>query len=117
MREIETQMIGRHQRSGLLHVLTQHLAQPSMKKVCGGVIAHRCFTTLLVNLGHHRIANSDYCPCNYFVGPDTLNREIAVLHIRTELVRYRIQEPALVPDLATGLCVERRSIEEQFCIL
>ena len=40
VRKIKTQMIGRNQRSRLLHMLAQHFAQPGLQQVCGGVIAH-----------------------------------------------------------------------------
>ena len=40
MREIKAQMIGRHQRPRLLHMLAQNFAQPGLQQVRGGVIAH-----------------------------------------------------------------------------
>ena len=38
MREVEAQAIRRHQRSRLMHVLTQHLAKRGVQQMCCGVI-------------------------------------------------------------------------------
>ena len=40
VREVKAQMIGRHQRSRLLHMLAQNFAQPGLQQVRGGVVAH-----------------------------------------------------------------------------
>ena len=52
MRKVKAQMIRRHQRPRLLHMLTQHLAQSGVKQMRRRMIAHGGLTNVGVD---HRI--------------------------------------------------------------
>ncbi len=62
MREIEAQMIGRHQRAGLLDVLAQHFAQARVQQVGGGVVAHGSFADLRYQRPHRLCRQHAGCP-------------------------------------------------------
>src|SRR5207245_531833 len=67
MREVKAEMIRRHQRSRLLHMLAQHLAQARMKKMRSRMIAHGGLTDVGVNYGVHFIAHAK-CPPTRVLG-------------------------------------------------
>src|SRR5205807_7801378 len=80
MRKIKAQMIRRHQKPRLLHMLAQHLAQPGMEQVRCSVIALGGLPRLFVDdridvVSRNEDALSEATMCTY-----SLYRKIAAPH-------------------------------------
>ena len=57
MGEVKAQIVGRHQRTFLLHMLAQHVTQGSMHQVCSGMVAHHRTATIHIHIGRHLAAH------------------------------------------------------------
>ena len=57
-REVEAQVVGRHERAGLACPLPDHVAQRPMEQVRAGVVAHRVRAPLRVHHGLHGLADA-----------------------------------------------------------
>ena len=107
--EVEAQAIGRHQRTSLVRIGAQHLAQRPVQQVGGGVIAP---------IACRRSASTVACAC--FADLDEPFRHDSAMH---EEGRGRFEGVvdaddtgfganfALVADLTTRFAVERRAVE------
>ena len=125
MGEIKPQMPRRDQRSGLLHVLAQHLTQPGMQQMRRRVIAHG----RLANLGIHDrvdpVPNFEGGPPYVlFVGwrfllgphqnlmrPHALNWVVTTLHFRDDGIVIVGIKPSTIANLPARLCIKRRVIK------
>ena len=124
VRKVKAQMIGRDQRSRLLHVLAQHFAQPSLQQMRGGVVAHGGLADFGVDHGVHFISDPQGAPPNAVFGgwgfhdhlmrAHSLDRVVASFHLGDDGVVIVAVEPSPVADLAAGFGVERRVIEDDF---
>ena len=56
-REVEAQVVRRHERAGLAGPLPDHVPQRSMEQVRAGVVAHRVGPPVGVHLGRDRLAD------------------------------------------------------------
>ena len=62
MRKIKPQMIRRHQRPRLLHMLPQHFTQPSMQQMRSRMIPHSSMTNFGVDDSVDTITNPEGAP-------------------------------------------------------
>ena len=108
--EVEAQAVGRDERTRLLHVLAEHLAQRPVQQVRAGVVPADRVAPLDVD-GRDRVLPGS-------IAPSTIARDVAakagqrvggVEHLGEAGVGA---DRAGVADLATGLRVERRAVEE-----
>ena len=108
---------GCDQRSRLLHVLAQNLAQPGLQQVCCRVVAHGGLADFGVDYGIDFVAYSDWLLGDDLMRADPLNRSVAAFHFGDDGVVVVGVEPSAVADLAAGFGVERRVIEDDFAFV
>ena len=115
MGEVKTQVIGFHQRAGLMAVVPQHGLQRILKQVRGGVGAANCLTAPDVNGG-----------VNLVVGPDLAGDQVAVVEILAALVLEDVpdledgaarSDGAAVGHLAAHFGIEGRLVQDQNAVL
>ncbi len=114
VRKIKAQVIRRHQRSSLLHMLPQNFAQPGMQQMRRRVITHGRLANVSV---HHRIdlvAYMNRLLRRHLMRPHSLNRRIASGDIGDDGVVVVRVKPSLIANLPAGFGVERRVIEHHF---
>ena len=111
MREVEAQVYGIDQRSGLLHVLAENLAQSRMKKMGRGVVAHGGFANVVVHDGVDFVSDADGLLGEDLMGAHALNRGIASGNVGDDGVVIVGVEPSAIADLSARLRVERSVIE------
>ncbi len=111
MRKIETQTVRFHQRSRLLHVRPQHLAQRRVQQMRRRVIAPRRVAEIRVDDGIDTIANFHGLPQDCAMGEDALHRLRAAAHIGDHGVVIVAHQPAGIADLAAGVGVEAGPVE------
>ena len=58
-REVEAQVVGRHERAGLARALADHVAQRAVQQVGARVVAHRVGAPLGVHLRRHGLADPE----------------------------------------------------------
>jgi hypothetical protein len=112
--EVEAQALAVDQRALLLHVVAEHLAQGGVQQVGGGVVQRGGFLQADVDVGGDFRAHSQVAQ-----GGDTVVQESpggfrGVVHVEA---RAAGQQVAAVTDLATGLAVEGRLIENHHALL
>ncbi len=120
VREVKAQMIGRDQRSRLLHVLAQHFAQSGLQQMRGGVIAHGGLANFGVDHGVDLVARHESARPSRFaeVGfhdlmrPHSLDWVVASLHFGNDGVVIVAVKPSAIADLAAGFGIERRVVED-----
>src|ERR1700690_2403672 len=115
-------MIGRYQRSRLLHMFAENFTQPSLQQVRSGVIPHGGLADFSVDYGVHFVSNPEGAPPNaVFVGwgfhdhlvrTHSLDRIVATLHLGDDGVVIVAVKPSAIADLAAGLRVERSVVED-----
>jgi len=114
MREVETQAVGRDQRTLLRDVRSQHLAQRRVQQVRGGVIRASCGAAHSVHSRSNRFADLQRAGC-----------ELADMNVcLAEFLRVGDREAssgrrefAGVTHLAATLGVERRDVEDDLALL
>src|SRR6202044_2788489 len=114
MRKIKAQMIRRHQRSRLLHMLSPHLTQSSMKQMGGCMISHGGLTNVSIHHRIHFVTHADRLLSNNLMRPPALNRRIASRYFSDDGVVVVRIKPSLITDLSTGVGIERCVIEDDF---
>ncbi len=80
VREVKAQMVGRDQRSCLLHVLAQNFAQSGLQQMRGRVIAHGGLADFGVDDGIDFVADADWLFGDDLVRAHALNRRVAAFH-------------------------------------
>src|SRR5712691_8124551 len=133
-------MIRRHQRSRLLHVLAQHLAQARMKQMRRRVIAHSGLPDFSIDDGVDLVAHAKCPPTPVFGISSTeggppyavfvgwgfydhlmrahpLNRVVSSLHLSDDGVVIVAVKPPAIADLSAGLSIERCVIEDDLAFL
>ncbi len=117
VREIKAQMPGINQRTGLLYVLAQDLAQPGMKQMRGCVVAHCGLADVGVDSYSDAIMRDDSALCHYSMGAYTLHGLVAPMHFGKNKIFILAQELSHVPDLPAGICIEWSTIENDLPFL
>src|SRR5437667_2263045 len=117
MRKIKAQMVRRHQRPRLLHMLAQHLAQPGMEQVRGRVIAHGGLPDRRVHHRVHFVAHANRMFGDYLMRAHALHRVVASLHLSHHGVQLIAVKHAAVPNLPARFGIKRRVIKNDFAFL
>ena len=115
--EVETQVRGIDQRSGLLHVRAENFAQRGMKKMRAGVIAHGGAADFVVDDGIELVADVNGLLGNDAMGAHALHGIGHAFDIGDECVVVFGVEPADVADLSAGIGVERGVVEHDLAAL
>src|SRR5579859_508118 len=100
-------MPGIDQRSRLLHMLAQHLAQTGMKQMRSGVVAHGGGADICIHDGIHLHAHMNGLPSLHFVRTHTLDWCITTGYVGYDGVVLVVVKNARVADLSAGVSVER----------
>ena len=108
MRKIEARALIVHQRTLLLHVRAEHVAQRLVHQVRRGVIKHRRPAQADVDLRHHALAGAQFARLH---APDMHERLACLARILDTEPRGTGAQYTTVAGLAAGLRVERRTIE------
>ena len=109
--EVEAQAVGADERTGLLHVRAEHLAQRPVQHVGGGVIAADAIAAHTVDLGLDLVALGDHADAHPPAVHGDLAREPVLRVDDVDDRAGRGRDRAGVADLATRLRVERRAVE------
>ena len=117
VRKIKAEVVGSDQRSCLLHVLAQNLAQPRLQQVRGGVVAHGGLADGVVDDGIDFVAYADWLLGDDLVCANALNRGVTAFHFGDDGVVIVGVEPSAVANLAAGFGVEGRVIEDDFAFV
>src|SRR5260370_1006716 len=88
-----------------------------MQQVCGGVVAHRRLTDVGVDDGIDSLSDADRLLCDNLMRPHTLDRRVASGNFGDDGVVIIGVEPSAIADLAAGLGVERRVVEDDLSLI
>ncbi|MNK89838.1 hypothetical protein D3C87_1098620 [compost metagenome] len=114
MAEVEAQALTVDQRAFLLNVIAQHLAQCSVQQVSRGVVQRRGVTHLGVNVGLDRRTDDQATRIQDTVVQECTAGLGGVTHVETRAARLQV---TAIADLATGLGVERRLVENDHALI
>src|SRR5882724_2843380 len=116
-------MIGRHQRSRLLHMMRNHFAKSGLKQMSRGVVAHSGLPDLRVDDGIDFLPDPKGAPpFRVFCGgwgfhhdlmrTNSLDRVIAGFHVGDDGVVIVAVEPSAIADLSSGFGIEWSVVED-----
>ena len=112
-REVEAQVVGRHERAGLAGPLADDVAQRAVEQVRAGVVAHRVGAPLGIDHGldaSRRPRSRPWSVPRWTMRPPT---GLCVSStVNSSLPPPGLADDALVADLAAALGVERRPVED-----
>ena len=111
-REVEAQVVGRHERPGLAGRLADDVAQRPVEQVRAGVVAHRVGAPLGVDDGLDGLADAQPAVERAAMDDQPADRLLRVLDREQLAAAARLADRALVADLAAALGVERRPVED-----
>src|ERR1700682_2179333 len=114
MREIEAQPVGRHQRSLLLYVAAQYLAQRRVQQMRGAVIERSRLAPGAVHLRLERVADTNAALLEM---TRVRVRGAALVRVFHHETHTGTGELARIPHLTARLGVERRAVEHDFTLL
>ena len=114
MREIEAQPVGRHQRSLLLHVGAEHLAQRRVQQMGGAVIEHSRLAACAVHLRRERVADANAALRE---ASEVRVRGAALLRILHDEAHPGSGELPRISHLTARLGIEGRAIEHHLALL
>src|SRR5215217_5493115 len=110
MREVETQIARRHNRTSLLHMGAKNLTQSSVHQVCRSVVPACSVAFFHIDFSRNYIPNLQSSLLDFDLMHDqTLGRRIRVVN-NSQLARWT-NKHSDVANLSTALRVERRTIE------
>lgn len=112
--EVETQALAVHQRALLLYVVAQYLAQRGMQQVGRGVVERGGLAYRGVDLGLDRAADAQVAPGDHAMVQVRAASLGGIAHVEAHASRLEV---ATVADLAAGLGVERRLVEDHDALL
>lgn len=112
--EVETQALAVHQRALLLYVVAQYLAQRGMQQVGRGVVERGGLAYRGVDLGLDRAADAQVAPGDHAMVQVRAASLGGIAHLEAHASRLEV---ATVADLAAGLGVERRLVEDHDALL
>src|SRR6184192_1450108 len=104
-------MLRIDQRPRLLHMLSQRLAQRSMKKVRGGMVAHGALAHSSVHDWSKHFANFNLLVRSHLMEPYTLYRHYTAEDVSYNGCAIGIIEPTDITYLSSRIGVEGRVIE------
>src|SRR5262249_45721855 len=108
--EVEAEPVGRHERSGLLHMGAEDLTQCRMEQVCRRVIASCGVASRRVDFGNDRRSDRDLAALHaYTMRANSTGDVLDVADARAEA--EVVAERSHVRDLTAALQVERRALE------
>src|ERR1700721_455431 len=96
-RKNKAQMVGRNQRSRLLHVLVQNFAQAGLQQMRGGVVAHGGLADFDADDGVDFIADVDGLLGDRLMRAHALNRRVASFYFGDNRVVFVSLEPPAAP--------------------
>src|ERR1700756_4365893 len=99
-------MPRRDQRSRLLYVLAQHLAQSGMQQMGCGVITHRGFADFGVHDGIQLISDANRSLGKYLMRTYALNGVVAASYLSDDSIVIVCVKPAAVAHLSASFGVE-----------
>ena len=111
-REVEAQVVGRHQRAGLAGPLPDDVAQRAMEQMRARVVAHRVGASVGIDDRLHRLPDPQPAVERPAVDDQPTERLLRVGHREQLAATARLAQDALVADLAAALGVERRLVED-----
>src|SRR6266404_8053639 len=88
-----------------------------MKEMRGGVIAHRGFPDVGVDYGVDFLPEANRLLGDYLMCAYALDRRVAAGHLGDDRVVVVRVQPSAVADLASGLGVKRRVIEDDLALV
>src|SRR5882757_6171513 len=104
-------MPGMYQRTRLLHMLTQHLAQSSLEQMRSSVVAHGGVADFRIDDGVDLVADANRLLGHNFVCPHALHGGIAAHYLGNDRVVIAAVKDSAIADLAAGLGIERSVVE------
>ena len=113
--EVEPQPVGRDERAGLLGVPAEHFAQRVVHQVRGGVVAADRGAARDVGARGQRVADADSAGERLCRRGGPCLRRAASRRPRT--ARRTFEQEPRVADLAAGLAVEARAVEDEHRLL
>ena len=114
VRKVKAQTRGIDQRSGLLHVRAQHLAQRRMQQMRAGMVAPRRRAVIGIDNRVDLVADSQRLAQNRLVREDSLHRLGASAHIGDHGVVIVGVKPADIAHLPAGIGIKAGVIEHHF---
>src|SRR3954447_19461400 len=108
-------MARSNQRSRLLHVLTQRLAQRRMKKVCAGVVTLGGFAHISVHDGLNLLSKMNCLASLHLMRAHALHGHHTSVDVGDN-VSGAVAEDADIADLPAGVSVKRRVIEDDLAL-
>src|SRR5450830_172490 len=112
--EVETQALAVNQRTLLLDVLAQHLAQCSVQQVGGRVVQRSGVAHVGVHLGFHRRTDGQAARRQHAVVQERTAGLGGIAYIKTT---GRSLEETAVANLPTGFGVERRLVQDHHAVI
>ncbi|MNJ33077.1 hypothetical protein D3C77_277560 [compost metagenome] len=114
MTEVEAQALAIDQRALLLYVIAQHLAQRRVQQVGGGVVQRGGVLNIGIDPGLHLSTDGQGAAGHHTVVQEGAAGLGGVAHIEAHVARLQV---AGVTNLAAGLGVERRTVEDDHTLL
>ena len=111
-REIEPEVVRRHERAGLPSPFADDVPQRPMEEVRAGVVAHRVRPAIAVDDRVDPLADAQSAVERAAMDDQPADRLLGVLDGEQRRTATRLPELAAVADLAAALGVERRSVED-----
>ena len=111
-REVEAQVVRRHERAGLAGPLPDHVAQRAMEQVRARVVAHRVGPPVGIHDRLDGLADPQPPVERAAMDDQAAERLLRVGHREQLAAAARLAQDALVADLAAALGVERRPVED-----
>ena len=113
VREVEARLVRVDERALLLHVGAQHLAQRLVHEVRRRVVAHRARARVVIDLGGHGVADRELARLHLADVAEDIGLDLLrVLDGEERQAGAALGKLAAVADLAAGLGVERRAVED-----
>ncbi len=118
MAEVEARLVLVDERSLLLHVVTQHLAQRLVHEVGGRVVAHRARALVLVDLGGERVADVHLAGLDHAVVAEDVGLDLLrILDLEEGEAGAALRELAAIAHLSARLGVEGSLVEHHDAFL
>ena len=106
MGEVEAQIVRRHQRAFLLHMVAQHVTQGGVHQVGGRVITHDGATAIHIHVGGHFLAH--FQAAAFHLAQVHMGR-LAFFGIGHRKTVVALHQETTVAHLTTGFCIKRRA--------
>ena len=111
-REVEAQVVRRHERTGLAGAVPDDVPQGPMEQMRARVIAHRVGASRGVDLGGHGLPHPQASVERAAMDDEAAERTLGVGDREQLAAAAGLAQDAEIADLAAALGVERRAIED-----